>query len=138
MVSSDGNWLAGNKLFLHNGFEQVDQAPPSFQLLVHRFGSALEPRFPQDWQSRLDSFGPGLTIVRTDQCPYIESATTGLLQIAQELGLDGRVVELNSAREVQESAPCPYGVFAIVYNGRLLAYTYLDRSGLEKRLGQIT
>ncbi|HSF82591.1 MAG TPA: GNAT family N-acetyltransferase [Anaerolineales bacterium] len=134
MVSSDGNWLAGKKLFLHNGFVQVDQAQPSFQLLVQRFGSAPDPSFPQDWRKRLDRFGPGLTVVRTTQCPYLENATNSTLQIARELGLASRVVELKSAQEVQESAPCPYGVFAIAYNGQLLSYYYLDRDGLEKRL----
>jgi len=136
MVCSDGNWLAGKKLFWHNDFEQVDQAPPSFQLLVHRFGSAPDPSFPQDWQRRLDNFGAGLTVVRTAQCPYIENAARGTLQIAQELGLTTQVVELKNAREVQETAPSAYGVFAIVYNGQLLSYYYLDRKGLEKRLAQ--
>ena len=32
MVTSDGVWLAKKAIFLKNGFEEVDQAPPSFQL----------------------------------------------------------------------------------------------------------
>ncbi len=53
MVTSDSVWLAGKEIFLRNGFEEVDQAPPSFRLLVHRFGSAPEPAFPHDWEARL-------------------------------------------------------------------------------------
>jgi len=134
MVCSDGNWLAGKKLFLHNGFVPVDQAPPAFQLLVQRFGSAPEPGFPQDWQERLDSYGSGLTIVRTDQCPYIENASAGCLQSAGRLGIATRVVQMVSARQVQETAPCAYGAFGIVYNGRLLGYHYLDEERLKKAL----
>ena len=95
MVASDGVWLAGKQFFLKNGFEQVDQAPPSFRLLVHSFGSAQDrrlvdapvPVFPTDWEARQARFGDGLPIVRTPQCPYIENATAEVLQIAAEHGI---------------------------------------------------
>jgi GNAT superfamily N-acetyltransferase len=134
MVSSDRVWLAGKQLFLRNGFVEVDQAPPSFQLLVHRFGSGPEPAFPQDWEARQARFGPGLTVVRTPQCPYIENGTEQVLQIAQEKGIPARVVELTSAREVQETSPSAYGVFGIVLDGRLFSYHYLLPKDFEKLL----
>jgi hypothetical protein len=124
MISSDGNWLASKKLFLHHGFVEIDQAPPSFQLLVHRFGEAPVPSFPQNWPARQAAFGPGLTVVRTPQCPYIDNATLATLELTSQRGIPARVVELQSAREVQEQAPCAYGVFGIVYNGQLLSYVY--------------
>jgi L-amino acid N-acyltransferase YncA len=138
MVSSDGNWLASKKLFLHNGFVEVDHAPPTFQLLVHRFDEGPDPAFPLNWEARQAAFGPGLTVVRTPQCPYIENATNDFLQFCAELGISAGVVELQSAGEVQERAPCAYGVFSIVYNGRLLSYTYLNREDFEKRLALLT
>ena len=67
----------------------------------------------------------------------IENASCSCLQIASELGLPARTVEFTTAREVQEAAPSAYGVFGLVYNGRLLSYTYLDRAAFEKRLAQI-
>ena len=137
MVASDSNWLAGKKLFLHNGFTEVSQAPPSFQLLVHRFSDGPVPSFPKDWEARQARFGPGLTVVRTPQCPYIENASAAFLQSAQNLNLPGREVELRSAQEVRELAPCPYGVFATVFDGRLLSYYYIDQFELEKRLQKI-
>jgi len=137
MLSSDATWLAGKKLFLHNRFIQIDQAPPSFQLLVHRFGDAQLPSLPQDWERRQAAFGEGLTAVRSAQCPYIENATKDLLESAAALGIPARVVELRSAAEVQQRAPCAYGVFSIIYNGKLLSYIYLTRADLEKRMAQI-
>jgi L-amino acid N-acyltransferase YncA len=133
MVASDGVWLASKKLFLHNGFVELDQAPPSFQLLVHRFDSAPGPAFPQNWQSRLARYGSGVTVIRTPQCPYIENATATIMQSAQQLGLSAQVVELTSARQVQDSSPSPYGVFAVVWNGQLLSYFYLTKEEFEKR-----
>lgn len=136
MVSSDGNWLASKGLFLKNGFEEVGQAPPSFQLLVHRFGADALPAFPDDWDARAQAYGPGLTVVRTNQCPYNENAANGIVQFAAGNGIQARVVELRSAREVRERAPCAYGTFGIVYNGRLFSYTYLTKADFDKLLTQ--
>ena len=141
MVASDRVWLAGKQLFLKNGFVQVDQAPPSFQLLVHHLGDpdvvqgtfrAPAPSFPSDWAARQARYGEGLTVIRTPQCPYIENATTELLQFAAEQGIPARAVELTTAQEVQAQSPSPYGAFGIVRDGQLLSYHYLCRKDLEK------
>jgi ribosomal protein S18 acetylase RimI-like enzyme len=134
MVTSSGNWLAGKKLLLKNGFEPVDQAPPTFDLLVKRFGDAPLPAFPTDWQERLARYGSGLTVVRSDQCPYIEKAIETILAAAADLGLQTQVVELESCREVQESAPSAYGVFNVVYDGELVAYHWIGAKDLRRFL----
>jgi len=134
MVASDRVWLAGKQLFLKNGFVQVDQAPPSFQLLVHRFKDALAPSFPTDWTARQARYGEGLTVIRTPQCPYSENATVELLQFAVERGIPARAVELTTAQEVQAQSPSPYGAFGIVRDGQLFSYHYLCRKELEKLL----
>jgi L-amino acid N-acyltransferase YncA len=144
MVASDGVWLAGRQIFLKNGFEQVDvcactgaasaraKVAPAFRLLVHSFGGAPNPTFPTDWAARQASFGDGFTVIRTPQCPYIEDATTDVLQFAAERGIPARTVELTTAQEVQAQSPSPYGAFGIVRDGRLFAYHYLCRKELEK------
>ncbi len=134
MVASDAVWLAGRQIFLRNGFEQVDAAPPSFRLLVHRFTDAPAPVFPQDWDARQARFGTGLTVIRTAECPYIENATAEVLQIAAERGIPARAVALTSAQEVQAASPSPYGTFGIVRDGRLFSYHYLCRKELDKLL----
>lgn len=137
MVSSDRVWLAGKEVFLRNGFEAIEQAPPSFQLLVQRFGNEPDPYFPQDWAARQEHFGPGLTVVRTAQCPYIEDATAKALEGAEARGLASRVVSLESARAVQETAPSPYGIFNLVFDGQLLAYHYVLPKDFDKMLNSL-
>jgi L-amino acid N-acyltransferase YncA len=146
MVASDGVWLAGKQIFLKNGFEQVDvcacagatsaraKAAPAFRLLVHSFGEAPHPTFPTDWAARQASFGDGFIVIRTPQCPYIEDASTDVLQIAAERGIPARAVELTSAQEAQSLSPSPYGTFGIVRDGRLFSHHYLCRKELEKLL----
>jgi len=134
MVTTSRVWLADKKLLVKAGFEVVDQAPPVFELLVKRFDDAPLPTFPQDWQERAARFGPGLTIIRSDQCPYIEDATKHVLKLAREHGAKARVVRQTSGQEVQENAPSAYGVFQIVYNGELFCYHYLGK----KEIAQLT
>ncbi len=135
MLSSDGVWLAKKDLFLKHGFENIAQAAPSFQLLVKRFGKAAPPSFPDDWEARAASFGPGLTVLRTPQCPYIEDAAKLALDWATARGLPARTVAFRSAKEVQERSPSPYGVFGIVLDGKLLSYHYLLSKDFEQRIG---
>jgi len=132
MVTSSKTWLAGSKLLLKNGFERVDQAPPVFELLLNRFDDAPAPRFPKDWDERLGRYGAGLTVIRSDQCPYIEVAVDAVLETAREMGADTQVVELNTCEEVQDRAPSAYGVFHIVHNGQLLTYHWPTRRELAE------
>lgn len=127
MVTTSRVWLADKRLLVKAGFEVVDQAPPAFELLVKRFDDAPLPSFPQDWQERAARYGSGLTIIRSDQCPYIEDATNHVLTLAREHGAEARIVRLTSGREVQETAPSAYGVFQIVYDGELFCYHYLGK-----------
>ena len=132
MVTSSRHWLAGKKLFLKNGFEVVDQAPPSFELLVKRFddGAPL-PTFPQDWDERASRYGAGLTVVYANQCPYIRDAVQQYVDLAEEKGVEARVVKVTSSQEVQDTAPSAYGVFNVVYDGRLVTYHYMGKKEKE-------
>ena len=133
-VTSTRSWLTGPKWFLAQGFESVDKAPPTFDLLVRRFDNWPAPSFPRNWEERCTAFGDGLTVVRADQCPYIDAATRAVVEAGNDVAVPVRVVELTSAVQVQQSAPSAYGVFSIVYNGELLSY-YLPRD-LRARLAQ--
>lgn len=133
MVTSEGDWLSGRGLLLKHGFETVAEAPP-FGLLVKRFGRVPVPSFSDDWEGKAARFGRGLTVIRSDQCPYLPDATELVLEFAKKHGLPSRVVELKSSRDVRELSPSPYGAFSIVYDGRLLAYHYLLPKDLERLL----
>ncbi|MFC2029924.1 GNAT family N-acetyltransferase [Chloroflexota bacterium] len=136
-VTSSGTWLVDSKLFFKHGFELVNTAPPSFELLVKRFGNAPLPSFPQDWEQRASRHGSGLTVFRSDQCPYIEDATKGVLDLAAELGLEARVVEVKDYHQAQDTSPSPYGVFNIVYKGQLATYTYIGSREKKALIGLV-
>lgn len=134
MVTSEQTWLVGADFLLAHGFEAVDTAPPAFTLLVKRFGNAPPPRFSGGWADKAARFGSGLTVVRTDQCPYIEDATNVLLDCAAERGMERRTVELTGAGEIRRTAPSAFGVFNVVLDGELLSYHWLTKKDFAKRV----
>jgi len=134
MVTSEKVWLPRRKLLERAGFKQVDSAEPAFSLMVRKFGRAPDPAFTGDWEKKTARFGKGLTVVRTDQCPYIEDGTEILLNAARKRGLKARSVELKSAQEVRRRSPTPYGTFAVVLDRELLSYHYLTEREFIKRL----
>lgn len=134
MLTSEGNWLAGKELLLQHGFKSVAQAPPAFDLMALPFDGAPLPKMLNHWEEKAQEFARGLTVFRSDQCPYIDDAVKTVLNAAKKLGLESRVVELKTCDEVRNLSPSPYGVFSIVYNGRLLSSYYLLEKELLKRL----
>jgi ribosomal protein S18 acetylase RimI-like enzyme len=134
MVTSKGNWLMGKKLLARRGFKVVDAAPPGYELMANDLGAAPPPKFPTDWERRAAKFGHGLTVVRTDQCPYLDDAVNTALEAGRDHGLKVRAVELTSAREIRERAPSPYGVFSIVVDGQVLSHYYQPRNKLDELL----
>lgn len=137
MVTSSGVWLVDKKILLKNGYQVVDHAPPSFDLLVKKFKDAPDPSFPQDWQERASRHGQGLTVLRSNQCPYIPDAVLAAEEYARENGLAFKVVEFQNARQVREGSPSPYGLYSMVYNGQLLAYHYLLKKDFDKFIARL-
>ena len=137
IVTSKQPWLVGSKLLLRHGFEQVDQAPPAFELMVRRFGDAAPPRFCGGWERKAKQHkGRGFTILTTGQCPYNDDALGLFEEAARELDVPVKVIELKSSREVRERAPFAQGVFNVIYEGRPFAYHHLLKKDILKRLAQ--
>ncbi len=120
IVTSDGPWMASKDVFLKNGFQQVDEAPPCFQLLARQTGRGPLPSFPQNWEERL-SRCRGLQLLYANQCPYIGKAVEELPPVAERHGIRLRLVEMSDPAEARERVPSPYGVFSLTHQGRLLA-----------------
>ena len=114
---SDGPLMAGREIFLKNGFKQIGQRN-RFQLVIHQLRKGPEPRF-RDIQG-IEPKAPGLHLLYCAQCPINAKSATGLSEMAAEHGLELKVTVLRTAQEAQ-SAPSYYGVFNLMWNGRLLA-----------------
>jgi GNAT superfamily N-acetyltransferase len=130
MVTSEKVWLAGRRVLDKHGFECVDTAPPAFCLMVKRFAKGPAPSFAGRWEEKARALGPGLSVIRSDQCPYIVDATAAAIAAADKAGVKSRVVEMRSRDDLLRRSPSPYGVFGLVLEGCLLSYHYL----LEKDL----
>jgi L-amino acid N-acyltransferase YncA len=120
---SDGPWMAGPGVFLKNGFGHVSAAD-RFQLLACRLRRGPAPRFKKPSLPRTRS--RGLHIVYAPQCPLLIKSVEDLAEMAAEYGLAAKVTELTSARAAQR-APSYYGVFSLIWNGRLLSDHYVSR-----------
>ena len=132
MVAGRGNWLARDKVFLKNGFEEVDVAPPTFSLLVKPLRNGPAPAFPTDWDARAAAFGSDATILYTDQCPYMPDAVSGAVEAFQDRDIPVRTIKLEDAATLRATSPSPYGVFNIIYNERLFCYHYLGKKELRQ------
>jgi len=133
MVVSAGNWVAGEGLFARNGYTVVDRAPPRFQLAAKRFGAAPWPTFPVDWDARCRS-DDGVTAYYSDQCPYIADTLDTMRTVCAEHSVAFRTVKLETAKDVRDRAPCAYGVFGAVRQGRLLTYHPIGAKDFAARL----
>jgi len=129
-ISSSKNWLYKSKIFLKNGFKIVQSEGP-FDLLVKKFKQAPDPSFPE-FKDRAKKYGKGLTVIYTNQCPYIYDAIDIVRKFASKKKIPFKTVELKSASDVQQKSPTPYGTYALVKDGKLLTYTYLLEKDLIK------
>jgi GNAT superfamily N-acetyltransferase len=134
VLTSEGNWLVGHRFFLKHGFEPVDEYTP-FKLMVRKFGAFPSPSLSGAFADKLRRCGEGLTIVRSDQCPYVNAAAEAARQAGETLGIKTKVIELRDSEDVRELSPSPYGVFAVVHDGTLLTYHSMSKQDLMTILG---
>jgi hypothetical protein len=107
-------------LFIKAGFVSVDSCPP-YELLVKKFKSAApNPRFVVERERVLKKYEKGLTILAADQCPMVPKCVKDIVEAPRALGLKPKVLGLTSAKRSRE-LPAPYGVFSVVYDGKLVA-----------------
>ncbi len=68
----------------------------------------------------MSQYNKGLTIIRSDQCPYLEKWINEISETAQKnFGLKAKIVELKTYKDAQ-NAPSAFAVFSLIYNGKLL------------------
>jgi GNAT superfamily N-acetyltransferase len=121
VVTSSDSFMAGSDFFLKAGFVLVESAPP-YELLVKKLQkTAPDPRFIVQRERPLKKYRKGLTILAADQCPYVAKSAQRIAEASRTLGLAPRVVRVGSARASRE-LPTPYGVFSIIYEGKLIAH----------------
>ena len=127
---SDGPMMAGKEIFLKNGFQVIAERD-RFQLVAYRLASGSEPSF-REIPGKVLVF-PGLYIIYCAQCPMLPKSAADLSAMAAAHGLKCQVKVLRSAREAQ-NAPSYYGVFSLLWKGRLLADHYVSKGRFKNLL----
>jgi len=121
---SKGSWMTDKALFLKNGFEVVD-SKDRFDLVVFKINNSAVPEFA-DWENERSKI-KGLNLIYANQCPLFIKSVDEMKSTAKEFGLDLKVSILDSAKSAQQ-APSGYGVYSLVYNGKLLSDHYISNT----------
>ena len=126
-LTSRGNWLIAPGVLEHHGFRRVDRCGQGFELQAKAHGIFHFPRLSGAWAQKAAACGPGVTVLRSAQCPYLEDAAANARAAAGELGLPFREILLETAEDIRRLSPTPYGTYALVKDGRCVSYHYLLR-----------
>jgi GNAT superfamily N-acetyltransferase len=127
---SDGPWMASKHVFVKNGFTQIGEVD-RFQLVIHRLKDGREPRF-REISGKLVKYR-GLHLLYCAQCPMLPKSVNDLSEMAAEHGLKLNVTVLKNPHEAQ-NAPSYYGVFNLIWNGRLLSDHYVSKTRFRNLL----
>jgi L-amino acid N-acyltransferase YncA len=120
VVTSSDSFMAKRDLFIKAGFVSVDTSPP-YELLVKKLRKAApDPRFIVERGRLLKRYRKGLTILAADQCPFVPKWVDDITEMSRTLGLKAKVVQVTSA-EASRELPTAYGMFSIIYDGKLIA-----------------
>jgi len=120
VVTSSDSFMARSDFFIKAGFVSVECSPP-YELLVKKLRRAApDPRFIVDRERLLKRHKNGLTILAADQCPMVPKWVAEIAEVSRTLGLKPKVVRVRSA-EASRELPTPYGMFCILYDGKLMA-----------------
>jgi len=137
VVTSSDSFMAGSGLFIKAGFVSVESIPP-YELLVKKFEKAApDPRFIVDRERLLKRYKNGLTILAADQCTLAIKSVERIAEASRRLGLEPRVVRIRSAKASRE-LPTPYGVFSIIYDGKLIAERPVSGTRFKNIMSKLT
>jgi YoaP-like len=119
VITRKGSFMVGKELFIKNGYQLADSARPDFELLIKKTNAkSPDPKF----RNNPHQYQKGLTIIRSDQCPYTIKNVNEICETAEkEFSLPVNLVNLKSYKEAQRS-PCPFGSFCLIYNGDIVSY----------------
>jgi hypothetical protein len=132
VMTSEGSWITGKDLFLKNGFTLIG-SKGRFDLLALKLKETADPAFI-DWETKVKNF-QGLNLIYANQCPLFIKSIDEMTATAKEFGLQLKITEIKTAKEAQNS-PSGFGVYAMVYNGKLLADHYISNTRFRNILNK--
>jgi len=129
-VVTGRTWLPGAKLFIKHGFEKVDSAPPDSELFAKRFSDeAPLPKFNVISKNKLENCGAGITVFKSDQCPYADGGVKEMIEAVKQVNLPIRIKDVKTCKEAQNNVH-PYGTFCVLLDGKVITYRPIGARGL--------
>jgi len=122
VLTSDGSFMANSTIFQKNGY-RLAAASGKYQLLVRKFRDAPLPGFKNP-EPDLKKHR-GLTIIYSNQCPWVARFIEEVKPILRKRNLSPEIIQIRTPEEAQK-APSLYGVFNLIYNGKILADSYIS------------
>ena len=131
VMTSNGTFIADKRLFQKNGYTETDKLE-RYELMVKKFNSVSKDPQLIDWTKDREKF-QGWHLIYADQCPWHHKSVEALKEVAQEAGIDLKIKKLKTWQEAK-SAPSGFGVFSLLYNGKLLEDHYLSATRFKNIL----
>lgn len=122
VMTSEKAFMANRSFFEANGYKCVSESGTE-QLLAKNLAAGPVPSFNEP-KKPLESY-KGLTMVYSKQCPWVPRFLVEVKPVLEENDLKAKIVELKTPSEAQ-CAPSLYGVFSLIYNGKILADRYIS------------
>lgn len=131
LTAEKGGWLPNMKLFVKNGFRKVDELDPYYGLYAKAFSDNLtQPQFYPLSQNKLNEYGEGVTILYTQQCPYLPNLVNDLEELTSKKDINFQAILLEDTKEAQQNGIHPYGTFCIICEGKVIHY----KPGIKKEI----
>jgi len=117
IVTSDGPWMVGKKIFLENGFKEIE-TKGRFNLLIKEIKKGFKPSFI-NWEEN-KSRVKGYKMLYANQCPMFAKCVNDLTETAREQSASLKISEIQKSGDAQ-NAPSGYGVMNIMKDGKVIA-----------------
>lgn len=135
VMTSKGSWMANKTVFEKLGFNEIDKRG-RFELLTKIWDKTSDTPKLFDWTLQQKKY-KGWHLVYADQCPWHEKSAYDLLNTAMDFGIDLKLTKIESVEEAK-NAPSGFGVFNLLYNGKLLEDHYISATRFKNILKKET
>ncbi|MFX1258140.1 MAG: GNAT family N-acetyltransferase [Promethearchaeota archaeon] len=139
MSADKGGWLPNKKIYLNFGFEKVDEIQPYFGLYAKAFSkNAPKAKFSPISDEKKKEYNKGVTILYSDQCPYIVDLVDELKEESKSTKNSINSIKLKDCKEAQQNGVYPYGTYCIICNREISLYKHAIRKQIREFLTKKT
>ena len=117
------------------GFEKVDEIEPYFGLYTKAFSNnPPKPKFYPLSEDKIQQYNKGVSILYTDQCPYIVDLVEELEDAFKNKKDKFNAKKLNNCKEAQQNGVYPYGTYCICLDGGISLYKHSTKKEILQHL----